>query len=96
MAKTILVVEDDVNLLDVVRHNLIREGYSVVTARDGERGVAAAREHKPDLILLDLMLPGLDGLDVCRILRKEMSVPILMLTARVDEVDKVVGLEMGG
>ena len=95
MAKIILVVEDDANLLDVVRHNLVREGYTVVTARDGEAAVEVARTSKPDLVLLDIMLPRLDGLEVCRILRKEMSVPILMLTARGDEIDKVVGLEMG-
>jgi two-component system OmpR family response regulator len=95
MAKTILVVEDDANLLDIVRHNLAREGYTVVTARDGEAAIEVARTSKPDLMLLDIMLPRLDGLDVCRILRKEMSVPILMLTARADEIDKVVGLEMG-
>jgi len=93
--RTILVVEDDANLLDVLRHNLAREGYGVVTARDGEAGVAEARAHKPDLILLDIMLPVLDGLEVCRILRKEMTVPILMLTAKAEEIDKVVGLEMG-
>jgi DNA-binding response OmpR family regulator len=95
MGKTILIVEDDANLLDVLRHNLVREGYSVVTARDGEAGLAAARTQKPDMILLDIMLPRMDGLDVCRILRKEMSVPILMLTAKAEEIDKVVGLEMG-
>ncbi len=95
MAKTILVVEDDANLLDVVRHNLVREGYEVVTAHDGETAVEVARSRKPDLILLDIMLPGLDGFDVCRILRREMSVPIIMLTAKADEIDKVVGLEMG-
>ncbi|MCJ7797739.1 MAG: response regulator, partial [Thermoleophilia bacterium] len=90
MGKTILVVEDDANLLDVVRHNLAREGYEVVTSRDGEAGIAAARARKPDLILLDIMLPQLGGFEVCRILRKETSVPILMLTAKTDEVDKVV------
>jgi len=95
MAKIILVVEDDANLLEVVRHNLVREGYMVVTARDGEAAIEVARTSKPDLVLLDIMLPRLDGLEVCRILRKEMSVPILMLTARGDEIDKVVGLEMG-
>jgi len=95
MAKTILVVEDDGNLLDLVRHNLLREGYTVVTAREGETAIEVARASKPDLILLDIMLPRLDGLEVCRILRKEMSVPILMLTAKTDEIDKVVGLEMG-
>ena len=95
MGKTILVVEDDANLLDVVRYNLVREGYEVVASRDGEAGIVAARARKPDLILLDIMLPKLDGFEVCRILRKETSVPILMLTAKADEIDKVVGLEMG-
>jgi len=95
MPKTILVVEDDANLLDVVRHNLAREGYDVVTARDGEAAIETARARQPDLILLDIMLPRLDGLEVCRILRKEMSVPIVMLTAKADEIDKVVGLEIG-
>ncbi len=95
MGKAILVVEDDSTLLDVLRHNLVREGYSVLTARDGESGLATARTDKPDLVVLDIMLPRLDGLEVCRILRKEMSVPILMLTAKVEEIDKVVGLEMG-
>lgn len=95
MAKTILVVEDDANLVDVLRHNLVREGYSVVTARDGESGIVSARASRPDLIVLDIMLPRLDGIEVCRILRKEMSVPIVMLTAKAGEIDKVVGLEMG-
>jgi DNA-binding response OmpR family regulator len=95
MPKTILIVEDDTNLLDVLRHNFVREGYDVATARDGETALEVARTRKPDLVLLDIMLPGLNGLDVCRILRKETSVPILMLTARADEIDKVVGLEMG-
>lgn len=93
--KSILVVEDEENLLETLRYRLTREGYQVVTARDGERAIEAARSSPPDLILLDIMLPKLDGLEVCRILRKEMSVPILMLTAKVEEVDKVVGLEMG-
>jgi two-component system OmpR family response regulator len=95
MSKTILVVEDDATIMDVLRHNLLREGYEVVTARDGEAGLAEARSHRPDLIILDIMLPRLDGIEVCRILRKEMSVPILMLTARAGEIDRVVGLEMG-
>jgi two-component system OmpR family response regulator len=93
--KTILVVEDDANLLDVLRHNFIREGYEVLTARDGQAALTVARERKPDLMLLDIMLPVLDGLEVCRILRKEMNIPILMLTAKADEIDKVVGLEIG-
>lgn len=93
--KRVLIVEDDANLLDVLRHNLTREGYDVATARDGQAALSVTREHMPDLIILDIMLPVLDGLEVCRILRKEMTVPILMLTARAGEVDKVVGLEIG-
>lgn len=95
MAKTILVVEDDANLLDVLRYNLVREGYEVAVAADGQLALDEARRVKPDLIVLDIMLPKLNGIEVCRILRKEMNVPILMLTAKADEIDKVVGLEMG-
>ncbi len=95
MARTIALVEDDPNLLDVLRFNLVREGYEVVVAHDGEEALAVARASRPDLMILDIMLPKLSGLEVCRILRNEMSMPILMLTARIDEIDKVVGLEMG-
>ncbi len=95
MARTIALVEDDPNLLDVLRFNLVREGYEVVVAHDGEEALAVARSSRPDLMILDIMLPKLSGLEVCRILRNEMSMPILMLTARIDEIDKVVGLEMG-
>jgi len=95
LGKTILVVEDDATLLDLLRYNLSKEGYEVLTARDGQSALATAREQKPDMLVLDIMLPELDGLEVCRILRKETSVPILMLTAKADEIDKVVGLEVG-
>jgi len=95
MGKTILVVEDDATLLDVLRYNLTREGYTVVSAMDGQEGLSMARSEKPDLLILDIMLPELDGLEVCRILRKETSLPILMLTAKAEEIDKVVGLEVG-
>ena len=91
----ILVVEDDKTLLDVLKYNLIKEGYHVVTATDGIQAIEIARSEKPDFVILDIMLPSLDGLEVCRILRKETTVPILMLTARSEEVDKVVGLELG-
>ncbi|MCA9993756.1 MAG: response regulator transcription factor [Ardenticatenaceae bacterium] len=91
----VLIVEDDVTLRETLAYNLQRQGYSVFTAADGYQGMQLARDEAPDLILLDLMLPGIDGFEVCRLLRKEMSVPILMLTARDEEVDKVVGLEMG-
>jgi DNA-binding response OmpR family regulator len=91
----ILVIEDDLTLLETLDYNLVTEGYEVLTAADGLTALEAAREEKPDLIVLDIMLPGLDGFEVCRILRRETTVPILILTARVDEVDRVVGLEMG-
>ena len=91
----ILVVEDDLTLLETLEYNLTGEGYEVITAADGLAALEVAREEEPDLVLLDLMLPRLDGFEVCRILRRETSVPILMLTARTDEVDRVVGLEVG-
>ncbi len=94
-SKKILLVEDDRNLLHVLDYNLTREGYNVITAVDGVAALDMAREQRPVLIILDLMLPGLDGFEVCRILRKEMSTPILMLTAKDEEVDKIVGLEIG-
>ncbi|MHB8105504.1 MAG: response regulator [Dehalococcoidales bacterium] len=91
----ILIVEDDVNLLEAIKYNLRKEGYNVVTAGDGERALEVARQEKPDLLILDIMLPKMNGFEVCRILRKEMTVPILMLTAKADETDKIVGLEIG-
>jgi two-component system OmpR family response regulator len=91
----ILVVEDDRTLLDVIKYNLAKEGYSVITATDGIQAIEVARHDKPQLIILDIMLPKLDGFEVCRILRREMTVPILMLTAKTEEIDKVVGLEIG-
>ena len=91
----ILIVEDDRNLLDTLKYNLRKEGYSVVTAVDGVEALEVARRDKPDFIILDIMLPKMSGFEVCRILRKEMTVPILMLTAKTEEVDKVVGLEIG-
>jgi len=91
----ILVVEDDQTLLEVLKYNLRKDGFDVVTASDGVQALDVARSEKPDLILLDIMLPKLSGLDVCRALRKEMTVPILMLTAKGAEIDKVVGLEIG-
>jgi two-component system, OmpR family, response regulator len=91
----ILIVEDDSNLLATLKYNLNKENFSVVTAADGAKALEVARSEKPDLIILDLMLPELSGYEVCRILRKDMTVPILMLTARTEEVDKIVGLEIG-
>ena len=95
MTYQVLVVEDDSTLSEMIQYNLQRQGYDVLLAGDGRIGVQLAREHNPDLIVLDVMLPGIDGFEVCRILRKDLSVPILMLTARTEEIDKIVGLEMG-
>lgn len=91
----ILVVEDDQNLLATLKYNLQKEGYGVTTAADGAEAIDTARRGKPDLVILDLMLPKMSGFEVCRILRKDMTVPILMLTAKTKEVDKIVGLEIG-
>ncbi|MEM8860594.1 MAG: response regulator transcription factor [Chloroflexota bacterium] len=92
---TILVVEDDDTLRETIEYNLEAQGYDVVVAADGRAALDIAREVNPQLILLDVMLPFLDGFEVCRILRQEMTVPILMLTAKTEEIDRVVGLEMG-
>ncbi len=91
----ILVVDDEPTLVATLKYNLEQESFEVFTASDGEAALAIAREHHPDLVVLDLMLPGLSGLDVCRILRKETNIPVIMLTAKGTEVDKVVGLEIG-
>ena len=91
----ILVVEDDRNLLDTLKYNFRKEGYNVIAAVDGAEALDVARREKPDIIILDIMLPKLSGFEVCRILRKETNIPILMLTAKTDEVDKIVGLEIG-
>jgi two-component system OmpR family response regulator len=91
----ILIVEDDINLLATLKYNLQKDGYDVVTAIDGAEAVETARKEKPDLIILDVMLPIMSGFEVCRILRREMIVPILMLTAKTEETDKIVGLEIG-
>ena len=95
MPETILVVEDEPSLQETLAYNLKKEGYTVEAVGDGLLALESARRLKPDLIVLDLMLPGLDGFEVCRILRKEMTTAILMLTARDDEIDRVVGLEVG-
>ncbi len=95
MPDKILVVEDEPVLRETLEYNLVHQEYTVVTAGDGLKALEKARAEKPDLILLDIMLPKMDGFEVCRILRQEMNVPILMITARSDEIDKVVGLEVG-
>jgi DNA-binding response OmpR family regulator len=98
VARKILVVDDEAVLVETIAYNLEQAGYRVVTASDGNSALEAARSEDPDLILLDIMLPGIDGLEVCRQLRRESSTattPIVMLTAKGDEIDKVVGLEVG-
>lgn len=95
MDKKILVVEDEKAIADILDFNLKKEGYTVVCAYDGEDGLSAALKEKPDLILLDVMLPKLDGFEVCKEIRKTSNVPIIMLTAREEEVDKILGLELG-
>jgi two-component system alkaline phosphatase synthesis response regulator PhoP len=95
MSQIILVVDDEARIAKLVRDYLERAGFGVLLARDGEAALQIARREQPDLIVLDLMLPGVDGLDVCRQLRRESSVPIIMLTARVEEADRIVGLEVG-
>ena len=96
MSKRILIVEDEKNIVDILSFNLGREGYDTLEAYDGEMGLKLALEENPDLILLDLMLPKMDGFDVCKAVRtKNRSTPIIMLTAREEESDKVFGLELG-
>ena len=95
MSHKILVVDDERSITDLLVYNLQRSGYQVVVACDGRQALRLAQAERPDLVILDLMLPGLDGLDVCRALRREGSIPIIMLTARDEEIDRVVGLELG-
>src|SRR5512134_796571 len=95
MPESILIVEDEPALRDTLSYNLKKDGFTVEAVGDGRAALDSARKLKPDLIVLDLMLPEIDGFEVCRILRKEMTSAILMLTARDDEIDRVVGLEVG-
>jgi DNA-binding response OmpR family regulator len=95
MAEKILVVDDELALQETLAYNLRRQGYEVEIAGDGPAALDSAHSFKPDLILLDVMLPGIDGFELCRILRQDSNIPVLMLTARDDEIDRVVGLEVG-
>jgi len=94
-SKRVLVVDDDIKTVELVKLYLNRDGYKVLTAYDGVEGLRLAREGHPNLVVLDLMLPGLDGLQVCRILRTESDVPIIMLTAKTTEQDRLTGLDLG-
>jgi DNA-binding response OmpR family regulator len=95
MGQRILIVEDERSIADSLAHSLTREGFETRVASDGETGLRLADEFKPSLVILDLMLPGIGGLDVCRMLRRKSTVPIIMLTAKAEEVDRIVGLEVG-
>jgi DNA-binding response OmpR family regulator len=95
MASTVLIVEDDPHAVELVRLYLNRDGHNVIIAGDGIEGLRLARESAPDILVLDLMLPGLDGFEVCRAVRKDSDVPIIMLTARVEEEDRLAGLDLG-
>ena len=93
--KTILVVDDEKRIVDILVYNLQKEGYQTLEANDGEEAIKIANEKKPDLILLDIMLPKIDGLTVCKKLRATLNVPILILSAKDEEIDKILGLELG-
>lgn len=95
MDKKILIVDDEKSIVDILKFNLKRDGYTVLEAYDGQEGYDMALSQKPDLILLDVMLPKMDGFEVCKKLREHLSTPIIMLTARIEEIDKVLGLELG-
>ena len=95
MADLVLVVDDEPKIVKLAQDYLERSGFRVVTAADGSDALAVAREARPDLVVLDLNLPGMDGLDVCRSLRRHSDVPVIMLTARVEETDRLIGLELG-
>ncbi len=95
MNRKVLVVDDEKNIVDIISFNLKKEGYDVLSAFDGEEGVKLTFEENPDLILLDVMMPKMDGYEACRKIREKLNTPIIMLTARAEEVDKVLGLELG-
>lgn len=95
MVKKVLVVDDEKNIVDIIAFNLNKEGYEVIKASNGQEGIDAAYEKNPDLILLDIMMPVVDGYEACKKIREKLNTPIIMLTARAEEVDKVLGLELG-
>ena len=93
--KVVLIVDDEQTIVDMLRYNLVKEGYKTLEANDGETAVAIALEQKPNLVLLDIMLPKMDGLTVCKRIRQTLNIPILMISARDEEIDKILGLELG-
>jgi DNA-binding response OmpR family regulator len=95
MATRVLIIEDEKEIVRLLKYNLEKEGYAVLSASDGQAGLDLARQEKPDFVILDLMLPKMDGMQVCRAIRADLQVPILMLTAKKEEIDRIVGLELG-
>ena len=95
MSKKVLIVDDEKAIVDILNHNLKREGYETVQAYDGEEAIEKMKEEKPDLVLLDVMLPKMDGFSVCKTIRQSTNIPVIMVTAKEDVVDKVIGLELG-
>lgn len=93
--KTVLIVDDEQHILDILTFNLKKEGYNILEANDGVKAVEIALEKKPDIVLLDIMLPGMDGLSVCKRIKHSLNIPVLMLTAKDQEIDKILGLELG-
>ena len=93
--KTILIVDDEKTIVDMLVYNLQKEGYNTLEAGDGEKAVEIALNEKPDLVLLDIMLPKMDGLAVCKRIRQSLNIPILMISAKDEEIDKILGLELG-
>ena len=93
--KTILIVDDEKPIVDILVYNLQKEGYNTIEANDGETGIEMAFNKKPDLILLDIMLPKVDGLTVCKRIRNSLNMPIIMISAKDEEIDKILGLELG-
>ncbi len=93
--KTVLIIEDERNLSNIIKKHLKQEGYSVLQEFDGQKGLLTAKQQNPDLIILDIMLPVMDGLEVCKQIRTESTTPILMLTAKTEEIDRIIGLELG-
>ena len=93
--KTILIVDDEKPIVDILIYNLQKEGYNTIEAYDGETAIDMAFDEKPDLILLDIMLPKIDGLTVCKRIRNSLNIPIIMISAKDEEIDKILGLELG-
>ena len=95
LQKKVLIVDDEKNIVDIIAFNLKKEGFQIIKASDGDEGLRKTIEQQPDIILLDIMMPKMDGYETCKKIREKLQTPIIMLTARAEEVDKVLGLELG-